>query len=103
MIKYFFTKDDGKIEKVNITGHSLYDIKNKDIVCASVSTAIIMTLNAIEICQLKSNISYDLKEGFFILKLLKFDDILNKLLSNLEYTLKDLNKNYHKYLQEIKK
>ncbi|WP_341266505.1 ribosomal-processing cysteine protease Prp [Candidatus Phytoplasma fraxini] len=101
MIQYFFIKNNAKIEKIQIKGHSLYDIKNRDIVCASVSTAIIMTLNIIEICEFKSNISYDLKEGFFMLKLLKYDYILNKLLLNLEYTLKDLNQNYPKYLQEI--
>ncbi|QTX03181.1 ribosomal-processing cysteine protease Prp [Candidatus Phytoplasma luffae] len=101
MIKYSFVKIENKIEKVEIRGHALYSFKGNDIVCASVSSVIIFILNAIEIFELKTKITFDLKEGYFFLKILKFDDIINKLLSNLEYTLKNLNKTYPKNLKEI--
>lgn len=100
MIKFLFIKENKKIKKINIQGHALYSSKGKDIVCASVSTAIIMTLNIIELLELNSNINYSVKEGFFSLRLLKFEDTINKLLMNLEYTLKDLSKTYSKYLKE---
>ncbi|WP_225696215.1 ribosomal-processing cysteine protease Prp [Candidatus Phytoplasma sp. AldY-WA1] len=102
MIKYFFIKEVEKIKKISIKGHALYAPENHDIVCASVSTAIIITINAIEIFELQSNIDYSLKKGSFSLELLKFDSIINKLLLNLEYNLKDLSKNYPKYLKEMK-
>ncbi|MBP3059464.1 ribosomal-processing cysteine protease Prp [Texas Phoenix palm phytoplasma] len=99
MIKFFFTKKD-YIEIINIKGHSFYENKGKDIVCASVSTSIIVTLNAIEILDLKKNVFFKLKEGNFYLKVLKFDFIVDKLLLNLEYSLMELSKNYPKNLKK---
>ncbi|WCA22430.1 ribosomal-processing cysteine protease Prp [Candidatus Phytoplasma oryzae] len=102
MIKYFFYIKDNIIEQISINGHSLYSKKGKDIVCSSVSTAIIMTLNLIDIFGFKNNVKYSLKKGYFFLKVLIFDPNLNNLLKNLEYTLKDLNKVYIKNLKEEK-
>ena len=41
MIKVKYNKDI-----INISGHALYDIEGKDIVCASVSSIIYTTVNA---------------------------------------------------------
>ncbi|MFR0367780.1 ribosomal-processing cysteine protease Prp [Candidatus Phytoplasma palmae] len=100
MIKFFFSKKK-YIEIINIKGHSFYEDKGKDIVCASVSTAIIITLNAIEILGLKEKIFFHLKEGHFDLKVLNFDLIVDKLLQNLEYSLIELCKTYPKNLKNI--
>ncbi|KND62538.1 ribosomal-processing cysteine protease Prp [Candidatus Phytoplasma phoenicium] len=101
MIKYWFIKKDTFIMQMKIAGHSLYAQHKDDIVCSSVSTATIMTLNAIKICGLHSKITYELKEGFFFGKVLVFDKLLDKLLKNLEYTLNDLSQSYPRYVQVI--
>jgi uncharacterized protein YsxB (DUF464 family) len=100
MIEYFFLKKNNIIKMIHIKGHALCSKKNNNIVCASVSTAIILTLNAIEIFNLKKKINYNLEEGNFFLKVIFFDEIINNLLKNLEYTLKDLKKSYKKNLKE---
>jgi uncharacterized protein YsxB (DUF464 family) len=100
MIEYFFKKEKNIIKQIEIKGHALYSVKNKDIVCASVSTTIIMTINAIKLFGLQKKVAFQLKKGYFLLNLLDKDEIINHLLTNLEYSLKDLNKNYSKYLQE---
>ncbi|WBL31375.1 ribosomal-processing cysteine protease Prp [Candidatus Phytoplasma sacchari] len=102
MIKYFFLKNNNLIEKINIKGHSLYSTEGNDIVCSSISTAIIMTINLVEILGLQKNVKYILSKGNFYLKVLIFDKMINNLLKNLEYTLKDLNKIYFKNLKEEK-
>ncbi|MEZ0180532.1 ribosomal-processing cysteine protease Prp ['Camptotheca acuminata' phytoplasma] len=102
MIKYYFLKKNEKIQKIKVQGHSLSASENtNNIVCASVSTAVIMTVNMIEILGSKSKIDFVLKEGYFILKILDFDVTVNKILSNLEYTLEDLSSNYSEYLKKI--
>ncbi|MDV3195935.1 MAG: ribosomal-processing cysteine protease Prp [Candidatus Phytoplasma stylosanthis] len=101
MINYSFIKQDDKFKEIMIQGHSLYSFKNNDIVCSSVSTVIISTLNTIEIFKLQSKISFNLREGFFLLKILDFDETINNLLLNLEYTLKSLSEIYPKNLKKV--
>ena len=47
MIKVNVTNNNGLVEKISIKGHAMYDDYGKDIVCASVSTMVITTVNAI--------------------------------------------------------
>ena len=47
MIKVKVEKDKAKYKKITITGHALYDDYGKDIVCASVSSIVITTVNGI--------------------------------------------------------
>ncbi|WP_334330947.1 ribosomal-processing cysteine protease Prp [Candidatus Phytoplasma prunorum] len=100
MIYYYFYKKNEKIKKIQVFGHSLYNKKNNDIVCSSVSTAIILTLNNLKMLGLQKNIDYILKDGFLNLKILKQNSIMIILLNNLEYSLKELEKNYKKYIKE---
>ena len=58
MIKIKFDKD-----KISIKGHSGYDVIGKDIVCASVSSIVITSINAIIRIDGKA-ISYKQDEGF---------------------------------------
>ncbi len=50
MIKATFTfeKSTDKILKVNISGHAQFDDYGSDVVCASVSSLVIATVNALE-------------------------------------------------------
>ena len=81
---------------IQISGHANYDEYGLDIVCSSISTAIIMTLNLIELFELSNNIVYDLKEGYFQLLIKLKDDNLEKILNNLKFTVENISKQYPK-------
>ena len=88
---------------IEIKGHSGYAKFGKDIVCASISTACIVTANLIE----KLNLSYNIidlvcDEGYFRLSVKTIDETLNGIFENLEYTMEDISKQYPKYLKIVK-
>ena len=92
MIKIVIKKD-----KISITGHALYDDYGKDIVCASVSSIVITTVNAILRIDAKA-IDYNDKNGI-IINILKHDDVVKKLIDNLIDLLEKLEKQYPKYIE----
>lgn len=92
MIKAYFKKDDNIITNIRIEGHAMYDDYGKDIVCAGVSTSLIVTVNAILKFD-KEAIKYD-NNGVFTLENIKKDEITNKLLDNLLDSLKELSSTY---------
>ena len=47
MIKVNVNKKDNQIDSIVLSGHAMYDDYGKDIVCASVSSIVITTVNAI--------------------------------------------------------
>ncbi|VEU80750.1 ribosomal-processing cysteine protease Prp [Haploplasma axanthum] len=102
MIKASYLVENGIIQSIEISGHAEYDHSGKDIVCAAVSTAIIVTANAIELLDLNSNRELWIDEGYFKIEVLNNNEIVNKLLLNLEYTLYDLEKQYPKYIKNQK-
>lgn len=83
--------------KVSITGHALYDDYGKDIVCASVSSIVITTVNAILRIDAKA-IDYNDKNGV-IINILKHDDVVKNLIDNLIDLLEKLEKQYPKYIE----
>jgi len=91
MIKVNIKKENDVINEILIKGHALYDDYGKDIVCAAVSSIVITTVNAIESIDDKA-ISYD--EKVFIIKVLKQDEIINKLINNMINLLKELEHDY---------
>lgn len=91
MIKISIKKENNKVEEILIKGHALYDDYGKDIVCASVSSIVITTVNAIESID-KDSISYD--EKGFLIKILKHDLVIDKLISNMINLLKELERDY---------
>ena len=99
MINSIFRFNDKNINTVEVSGHAEFDESGKDIVCAAVSTAIIVTANAINLVGFNDHIELVIEEGYFKLEVLKENGILNKLLLNLEYTLHDLEKQYPKYIK----
>ena len=48
MIQAVFYKDSEQYRGFSVSGHAGYEKKGKDIICASVSTLVINTVNAIE-------------------------------------------------------
>lgn len=85
---------------IEVKGHAGYAEYGHDIVCASISTACIVTANLIEKLELGYNI-IDLvcDEGYFRLQVKSSDFTSNAILDNLKYTLDDISKQYPKYLK----
>ena len=94
MIKIKFDKD-----KISIKGHSGYDVIGKDIVCASVSSIVITSINAIIRIDEKA-ISYKQDEGFIEINILKHSEIVDLLILNMKELLKELQIQYDKYIKK---
>ena len=86
-----------KKNQIIIKGHANYDELGKDIVCASVSSMVITTVNAILKIDNEA-IKYSDNKGVTI-DIIKDDEIVNKLINNLIDLLKELSKQYPKYIE----
>jgi len=94
MIKINLKYNDELIESISITGHANFDVYGKDIVCASVSSIVITSVNAI--IRLNSDsINYDDSNGLSI-NILSHNDVTDTLIDNMVKLLKDLEKQYKK-------
>ncbi len=83
--------------QITIKGHADYEEMGKDIVCASVSSIVITTVNAI---MRINNQAIDVNEtNGVIINILKHDEIVDKLILNLIELLKELEKKYPKYIE----
>lgn len=91
-------KIDIKKDEITIKGHSDYSIEGSDIVCASVSSICITTVNALlsidEDC-----ITYTTNDGFLNIKIKKHDEIIDKLINNMINLLTELETQYEKYIK----
>lgn len=82
---------------IEISGHALYDDYGKDIVCASVSSIVITTINGILSIDDRA-IKYS-QDDNLVIDVLKDNDITNKLILNMINLLKQLEKQYKKNIQ----
>lgn len=90
MIKVKVNKD-----LITISGHALYDEYGKDIVCASVSSIITTSINAILMLE-DDSISYEEDKNKIIIKIKKETKITKKLILNMINLLKELEQTYPK-------
>ena len=88
--------------KIEIKGHANYDDYGKDIVCASVSSIVITTINAIIEFDPES-IYYEDLNNRILIKKLKDDDITNKLINNMIELLEGLEKSYKDNIKIIRR
>ncbi len=86
--------------QISIQGHSGYDVIGKDIVCASVSSIVITSINAIMRVD-QYAISYEQAEGFIEIHILKHSTTVDLLIQNMMDLLKELETQYKKYLKII--
>ncbi len=86
-----------KDNQIKVTGHAGYDESGKDIVCASVSSIIITTVNAILNIDSQA-IDYKEIDGVLI-NILKTDKITNILINNMIDLLEQLEHQYPKYIK----
>lgn len=93
MIKINISKDE-----ITIKGHSGYAERGSDIVCASVSSISITTVNALlsidEDC-----IDYEEKDGYLNIKIKKHNETIDKLIDNMINLLSELENDYKKYIE----
>ncbi len=94
MIKVRIVKNNNIIDSIHCNGHANYADYGKDIVCASFSTMIITTINAILEFD-KDAISYTNTNNLDIINIKK-DNITNGLLNNLVNMIYELKENYDK-------
>ena len=86
---------------IEISGHAMYDDKGKDIVCASASSIVITSVNAIEKLD-KEAISYIEKDGYLKIDILKESKEVNIIISNMIELLEELQEQYKKNIKIIK-
>ena len=93
MIKVNIKKD-----QITIKGHADYEEFGKDIVCASVTSIATTTINAI--IRLDSEaISFKSNSGLIDIVIKKHSDLVDTLLLNMTELLKELEKDYKKYIK----
>lgn len=96
MIKVKVEEKNKEVNKVMITGHALYDDYGKDIVCASVSSIVITTVNAI--LRIDEEAIF-VEEEPFVIEVKKSTEITKKLIENMISLLKELERDYPKNIR----
>lgn len=87
-------------DKISILGHALYDDYGRDIVCASASSIVITTINAI--MSFNSNsITYEKKKDALIIYILKKNKNTKLLLDNMINLLNELSSQYNDNIKVI--
>ena len=93
MIKINIKKD-----QITIIGHADYEEFGKDIVCASVTSIATTTINAI--IRLDSDsIEFKSNSGLIDIVIKKHSDLVDILILNMTELLKELEKEYKKYIK----
>jgi uncharacterized protein YsxB (DUF464 family) len=100
MIKIYIDKSK-YIEKVEIKGHANFMEHGKDIVCASVSSILTTTINAILSFD-SDAIEYKEEEGYTLIKVTQNDNTTQILLNNMISLFKELEKQYKKNIKITK-
>ena len=93
MLKIRVLTVSGLIDEVNILGHADYADYGKDIVCASASSIVVTTINAVLTFD-KNYIFYKNENDNFSIKVLKHNEITKNLFSNMLNMLKQLMDDY---------
>ena len=97
MTKIEFSEIDEKIVKFLIKGHTNSSEYGTDIVCASISSTSIMTLNAlIEVLGVK-DIEYEMKDGYMLCDLAKISE--EDLIKSFKLFSQQVAKDYPKNVQ----
>ena len=104
MIKFTTVADtDGKITQFTVDGHSGFAESGADIVCASVSSVVWLTINGIEKQNL-AKLSYEERDGFVSCTISeKSGSGADVLLDSLVMFITELESQYKKYLKFTQK
>ncbi len=86
---------------IEISGHSMYDEAGRDIVCASASSIVITSVNAILSFD-KEALKYEEKNGYIKIDILKNNKETETLILNMITLLKELEEQYKKNIKIYK-
>ena len=86
-----------KKNQILIKGHADYAEFGKDIVCASVTSIVTTTVNAI--MRLDDAINYKSESGLIEIIIKKHSDLVDTLILNMTELLKELEKKYKKNIK----
>ena len=98
MINISYKKNDNHINYVKISGHADYADEGFDIVCASVSSISITTLNAI-IRYDEEAIYYHEEDGLLEIGIVKYSEFIDILMENMISMFEELEKKYKNYIK----
>lgn len=98
MIKITVISNKDIINEIKISGHANYDEYGKDIVCSSVSSIAITTINGILSID-EDSISYEESQDKLNIKIIKHLDTTNKLIINMIDLFEELEKQYIKNIK----
>ncbi len=93
MIKVNLKLENTNYVEIKVSGHAMYDVLGKDIVCSAVSSIVTTTVNGILLLN-EGSICYKVSEGNIIINNISDDNITQKLLENMVNLLKELVKQY---------
>lgn len=101
MTKYSIRHKDN-LYIIEVSGHAGAATKGEDTVCASISTAIYMTRNFIEVSEPSYNLSgIMLDEGNALFSVSSEYEMATKALNVLEFVLDDLGNQFPQYIKKI--
>ena len=99
-----FFKRNGKIYKFRVCGHSGYAEQGSDIVCAAVSSMVMLTVNVItEDLSLPCSIKVEEDDAVIELSLEQENEFAHILLSGLERELSNLANDYSENIRVVVK
>ena len=98
MIKVLVEKENETFKKITIKGHAKYDDFGKDIVCSSVSSIVITTINAIEKFD-KNYIAHNYNNDTLSIEIIKNNEVTSNLINNMIDLLKELECDYPKNIK----
>jgi len=101
MINIYLKKENNHINYIKISGHANYLDFGKDIVCASVSSIAITTVNAI-IMNDKYSIKYKESDGLLEIDIVKYNEFNDILINNMINMFEQLEKQYKKNIKLIR-
>ena len=101
MIKVTFKEKDNHINYIKISGHANYGDFGYDIVCASVSSIAITSVNAI-IMYDRDSIKYQEADGLLEIEIIKFNNFNDILINNMINMFEQLEKQYKKNIKLIR-
>ena len=93
MVRVKILKKEEKISKITFIGHSMYDVIGKDIVCSSISSIMITTINGIELLS-KGDVKEKLSKDKVEINVINNNNIVDTLLLNMITLLRDLEEQY---------
>lgn len=102
MIRVEVLRCDASIKRVSILGHAMYSDFGRDIVCSSVSTCVITTVNGILSID-EEFLEVEEDSGKIIIDVCGKNESLEKLLQNMIDILSELSKEYPKNIMVISK